>query len=617
MATTGWTRRLTRELLRADPRQIDLSGRELDTLPQSEVDVLAANATVEILLLANNRLHLAPESLGTLTTLTTLDLSNNDMLSLPACIQILPHLSTLNASRNSIELVPELEYMTALTELDLDDNSLIFMDVYFAAHAVTRLRSIDMSHNNTTEAPASLNAMGWFNQLGALVDTVRFNDNDLHEFPMPPAATTRLRVLHIAGGSLVDIPARAVSFLTRLAELNIGAHAFLNVPQTLGYCSRLLRLDLSRSAQLLEVDSTIGYLRSLVSLVLSDCPSLQRIDDAVSSLESLQRLDIRNCPALQTLPWSFHHLPSLRRLGIDNRSWQPAFWRNLIVQGTQEHLRREHGPYAAALPDPPLPSSVFFDGQNVVQRVLDVWRGVAERVQVLEALALMRLDANVMETRLMELTRSTSTNIADTIVRLADVNSSVAVVDLQGNGAIFSHYSGVIRRILIRYAPVPADKARLLEFRGAPNLTLWADDRWASVTGGRLQQALHGIVNVDALFQSLQEEHLPSGRFEDWLVSVLDLYKLCVRLELEASGYSSQQRQQRVLLREVVARLLVYVFVQRHDVVHMDRRPLWQSEQAYGVMNRHLADLPKFWERDRAHDSLYSLVQLMNWWTSG
>jgi Leucine rich repeat/Immunity protein Imm1 len=136
---------------RSGGSSLDLSGRSLETLPES----LGSLTGLTRLILVNNQLSALPAWLGNLTALTRLGLGGNRLTVLPGWLGNLTALTWLGLSGNRLSALPEsLGNLTALTWLDLANNQLSVLPEWLGnATALTRL---DLSGNQLSALPESL-----------------------------------------------------------------------------------------------------------------------------------------------------------------------------------------------------------------------------------------------------------------------------------------------------------------------------------------------------------------------------------------------------------------------------------------------------------------------------
>ncbi|KAJ6708196.1 DISEASE RESISTANCE PROTEIN RP [Salix viminalis] len=99
----------------------------------------------------------------------------------------------------------------------------------------------------------------------------------------------RLRVLSLAGYSLVDLPS-SICALKHLRYLNLSYTAITRLPKSLSELFNLQTLNLHGCSELVELPSDIGNLINLHYLDISDTNSLQEMPLQISKLTYLRLL---------------------------------------------------------------------------------------------------------------------------------------------------------------------------------------------------------------------------------------------------------------------------------------------------------------------------------------
>ncbi|SCL49317.1 Immunity protein Imm1 [Micromonospora citrea] len=179
---------------RSGASSLDLSGRSLDTLPES----LGGLTTLTRLILVGNELSSLPEWLGDLTALTELGLGGNRLTVLPESLGNLSALTWLGLSGNRLSVLPEsLGGLTALTWLDLADNQLTTLPEWLGSLAA--LTRLDLTGNQLTTLPESLGGLTALTRL-------HLTDNQLIELPESLGSLAALTRLDLAGNRLTVLP---------------------------------------------------------------------------------------------------------------------------------------------------------------------------------------------------------------------------------------------------------------------------------------------------------------------------------------------------------------------------------------------------------------------------
>jgi len=107
---------------------------------------------IKTLSLVNRGIETLPESIGNLTSLTTLFLDSNKLKELPDSMSNLKSLKILRLSRNKLKKLPHTFYkLSSLKQLNLDDNR--FKNVPIVISGIHSLRFLDLSSNPIDELP--------------------------------------------------------------------------------------------------------------------------------------------------------------------------------------------------------------------------------------------------------------------------------------------------------------------------------------------------------------------------------------------------------------------------------------------------------------------------------
>lgn len=152
-----------------------LQGDECEGVDMLELLHVYGITSLEVLLLADNRLSEVSASVSRLEALLRLDLRRNLLTSLPTEIGQVTKLTQLNLSQNRLRVIPsEIGQLVHLAELHLDQNQLKFIpDSFGLLKALSVLR---LDQNQLTVLPSTL---------GGLVSLTEFSvrDNYLREVP--------------------------------------------------------------------------------------------------------------------------------------------------------------------------------------------------------------------------------------------------------------------------------------------------------------------------------------------------------------------------------------------------------------------------------------------------
>ncbi|CAA7016629.1 unnamed protein product [Microthlaspi erraticum] len=245
-----------------------------------------------------------PDSLGKLTTLTSLDLSENHIVVLPNTIGGLSSLTRLDLRSNRINLLPEsIGELLSLVNLNLSGNQLSSLPSSFSR--LLRLEELDLSCNNFQILPESIGSLVNLKKLDA-------ETNEIEEIPYSIGGCASLRELRADYNKLKALP-EAIGKITTLEILSVRYNNIRQLPTTMSALANLQELDVSFN-ELESVPESLCFATSLVKLNVgnnfADMVSLPR---SIGNLEMLEELDISN-NQIRVLPDSFKMLTKLRVL---------------------------------------------------------------------------------------------------------------------------------------------------------------------------------------------------------------------------------------------------------------------------------------------------------------
>uniref|UniRef100_A0A1J3H9F9 Plant intracellular Ras-group-related LRR protein 4 n=1 Tax=Noccaea caerulescens TaxID=107243 RepID=A0A1J3H9F9_NOCCA len=245
-----------------------------------------------------------PDSLGKLTTLTSLDLSENHIVVLPNTIGGLSSLTKLDLRSNRINQLPEsIGELFNLVYLNLSGNQLSSLPSSFSR--LLRLEELDLSCNNLQILPESIGSLVNLKKLDA-------ETNDIEEIPYSVGGCSSLRELRADYNKLKALP-EAIGKITTLEILSVRYNNIRQLPTTMSALANLTELDVSFN-ELESVPESLCFATSLVKLNVgnnfADMVSLPR---SIGNLEMLEELDISN-NQIRVLPDSFKMLTKLRVL---------------------------------------------------------------------------------------------------------------------------------------------------------------------------------------------------------------------------------------------------------------------------------------------------------------
>jgi internalin A len=239
---------------------------------------------------------------------TTLDLGGLELVSLP----------------------PELDQLTTLITLNLNDNQLTALPTTFAKLA--ELQILTLRGNQFTGLPAQLSRLTNLRVLDAGDNSIK---GMLTSFPQ----LTELETLSLHGNQLTELPPQ-LTRLARLRTLDLGDNELSSVPDDIAQLTRLERLDLSNN-RLTDLPPAFYELVTLRTLALGD-NQLKRISAGIARLINLESLDLTG-NQIGTLPTSIGRLTKLSSLWV-SRNRLEELPRQLAELPATLDLRVTHNP---------------------------------------------------------------------------------------------------------------------------------------------------------------------------------------------------------------------------------------------------------------------------------
>lgn len=292
----------------------------------SLIETSAKKGTQQLILQGklSDQIKWLPDSIGKLSSLTTLDLSENRIAEIPEAIGGLSSLQVLDLHGNTISELPEsIGNLLNLLHLDLRGNQLRSLPP--TIDRLVRLQELDLSSNGLPSLPESI---------GLLVSLRKLNieTNNIEEIPHTIGRCVSLKELHADYNRLKALP-EAVGRIESLEILTVRYNNIRQLPTTMASLSNFKELDISFN-ELESVPESFCFATTLVKMNISNnFADLQYLPRSIGNLESLEELDMSN-NQIRVLPDSFRMLTRLRVLNVEGNplSVPP---RDVIVKGPQ------------------------------------------------------------------------------------------------------------------------------------------------------------------------------------------------------------------------------------------------------------------------------------------
>ncbi|CAH8344458.1 unnamed protein product [Eruca vesicaria subsp. sativa] len=270
----------------------------------SLIEVSAKKATKELNLQnkLSTQVEWLPDSIGKLSTLTSLDMSENHIVVLPNTIGGLSSLTNLDLRSNRISNLPEsIGELINLVYLNLSGNQLSSLPSSFSK--LLQLEELNLSCNDLPVLPESIGSLVSLKKLD--VET-----NYIEEIPYSIGGCSSLKELRADYNKLKALP-EAIGKITTLEILSVRYNNIRQLPTTMSSLASLKELDVSFN-ELEAVPESLCFATTLVKLNVgnnfADMVSLPR---SIGNLEVLEELDISN-NQIRVLPESFRMLTKLR-----------------------------------------------------------------------------------------------------------------------------------------------------------------------------------------------------------------------------------------------------------------------------------------------------------------
>ncbi|KAL3675366.1 hypothetical protein R1sor_025314 [Riccia sorocarpa] len=252
---------------------------------------------------------------------------------LPEALGNLHSLQKLECRECAIKILPEsLGPLTGLKELKIEDY-VIRKTLPDTIGSLSNVGAIDLQElNNLTILPEALGNLHSLQKL-------RLWDCQIERLPEGLGRVTGLKRLDITYcrtlktlpdtiGSLSNLESLVLQFLDKLMilpetlgnlhslqKLEVWHCGIKSLPESLGWLSCLIHLNIANCDELKTLPDTVGGLSNLESLVLQHLDKLMTLPEALGNLHSLQKLELLHC-GIESLPESLGWLSCLTHLKI-------------------------------------------------------------------------------------------------------------------------------------------------------------------------------------------------------------------------------------------------------------------------------------------------------------
>lgn len=213
-------------------QELNLSGNRLDLW--QAMPLLKKLKKLKILDLSDNELEVLPKSLGQLTNLTTLDLSrnklsdlsieteqlkklqyldldNNNLRRFPAEINKLIHLQSVSLSHNKLSVLPRLDSLKNLRELNLSLNN--FTTLPGEIKWLPKLTHLYLGYNSIDSLPEEMEKL-------QCLTFLYLNNNQLTTVPKVIARVRNLKKLDIRKNNIKSLSNKTIETLKNVQEMH-------------------------------------------------------------------------------------------------------------------------------------------------------------------------------------------------------------------------------------------------------------------------------------------------------------------------------------------------------------------------------------------------------------
>ncbi|CAB3365577.1 Hypothetical predicted protein [Cloeon dipterum] len=322
---------------------LNVSYNALQALPQASLSPLRALYEMDI---SHNKLLSLPVTPGrSLDQIGVLNIEGNQLGSIPEAWTSGQPTSTLQLSGNSLRSIPRIN-LPGLTRLDVSRNLISRIGVDTLASA-RELLYLNASHNELEDFPSGIQGLTALRELD-------LNDNRLSTLPSPEVmgSLQSLRILRLARNQLTTLPSDSLHGMPRLASLALSENRINEVDRSaLADLPSLAELDLSKNSISLLPKGAFSQMPSLRAVSLQGNTLQEFHATAFEGAPQLLLLDLSHnqirhadwgrfswarslkptakdndllqvaMPGLEVLDLSHNQLRSLEDAGVNNLPW--------------------------------------------------------------------------------------------------------------------------------------------------------------------------------------------------------------------------------------------------------------------------------------------------------
>ena len=237
--------------------ELDLSNNQITTFPSSLVTNSPLSATLQRLILPQNKLKSLPNDFNQFTALELLYVSDNRLQDLPpnlfqttSSIKGLCSLCVFSASNNQITTFPNhLQNLPSLTSLDLSFNKISSVPLDFLHSLPPNCIELELSHNHITSfsSKTSKESLNLNSKTNINLTALDLSFNQISSFPSEfPEILHHLNKLILNNNKLTSFPS-TVSQMTNLSVLRLNDNQLSEVPPQIGFLVTLRHLTLDNN----------------------------------------------------------------------------------------------------------------------------------------------------------------------------------------------------------------------------------------------------------------------------------------------------------------------------------------------------------------------------------